>query len=162
MPRREEANPPLYAQVLHRAPGRLRLRLPRHKGDAAALAEIERSFNDCPEVRATQSNPLTGSVLVLHRGDAEAVERYAAERVGLVLDVGALGPEHGLRVARDRIRGLDLRLKESSGGRVGLRSLAFTGLVVAGAVQFYRGMPLPAGLTLLTQAYKLLEGIDDR
>lgn len=147
--------------VVHRARGRLRLRFPQHKGQAAALAALEQQLRQSPLVTATRSNPLTGSLLVLHHGEGEAVEDHVRS-LGVALQDGAQGPEEGLQIARDRLRDLDHRLRERSGGRWGLRSIAFASLVAGGTLQALRGNPLPAGATLLIQAFKLLEDLDER
>tara|TARA_B100000614_G_C14499859_1_gene474219 strand:+ start:430 stop:873 length:444 start_codon:yes stop_codon:yes gene_type:complete len=72
------ARPP-EAFIGHRSPGRLRLKLPDHKGDSSFFARVAETIAALPMVTAVRVNPLTGSVLVLHGGDADAILAHGDE-----------------------------------------------------------------------------------
>lgn len=74
------------AKILHAIPGRIRIRLPRIKGDARRARQIETQVARVPGVRRAEANPLTGSLLL----------RYDLDRVAELLasaPVRALLPE---------------------------------------------------------------------
>jgi hypothetical protein len=52
------------AQIAHRVPGRIRMKIPSAKGDPELLAEIERSFGAIPGIEEVVINPVTGSVVL--------------------------------------------------------------------------------------------------
>jgi hypothetical protein len=52
------------AEVAHHIPGRMRVKLPRMKGRAAALDKIKQSVSKMPGVTSVDTNSTTGSVLV--------------------------------------------------------------------------------------------------
>jgi hypothetical protein len=52
------------AEVVHHIPGRMRVKLPRMKGKAAALDKIKHSISKMPGVTSVATNATTGSVLV--------------------------------------------------------------------------------------------------
>lgn len=66
------AEPPL-ARLVHASPGRLRLRLPALRGDADRLGALALAVAGIPGVRAAEGRAETGSLLILHRGEAAAV-----------------------------------------------------------------------------------------
>jgi hypothetical protein len=65
------------ALIEHQMPGRLRLRIPSRRGDAAFFAAAEDRLRGAPGLRQVRANPWTGGVLVLHAGDVEAIAGFA-------------------------------------------------------------------------------------
>jgi hypothetical protein len=53
-------------QVVHFLPGRVRLKVPAAKGNAAYIAQVREMFLQVPGVRSLEANPITGSVLILY------------------------------------------------------------------------------------------------
>jgi hypothetical protein len=53
-----------HAEVVHHIPGRMRVKLPRLKGRAAALDKIKQSISNMAGVTSVDTNSTTGSVLV--------------------------------------------------------------------------------------------------
>jgi len=144
------------ARVLHAIPGRVRLRLTADEalGPSAAshLDRLARELVKCPQVVAVSPRPLTGSLVVMHQGNFEAVARFARER-GL-FDAGPARPvpktvlgQIGAQVSR-----ADERVREHSDGRVGLDTVGFYALLAMGGIQILRGNFMPAAAALLLNA----------
>lgn len=156
------------AVVVHRAPGRLRLRVPARRGDADFLGGLGDAFRGSPGVAAVDVNPLTASLLVRFTGDEEPL---LARVPALGLRIGdlaqAAAEEAEAREARrptgnlvdrlaDVVDGIDDELKKGSEGRMDLQSAALLYLVGAGFVQLLRGRALPPAHTLLSQAGQMV------
>src|SRR6516165_6193351 len=52
------------ANVIHHIPGRMRVKLPRAKGNQQLLQQIQHSISPLPGVNKVTINPATGSMLV--------------------------------------------------------------------------------------------------
>jgi hypothetical protein len=70
------------AEVAHAMPGRTRLRLPDHRGDAAFFASVTSGLLSLPGVFDVETRPLTGSVLIAHLNPLEELGD-AARTAGL-------------------------------------------------------------------------------
>jgi hypothetical protein len=141
----------LEARVVHRIPGRARLRISRARGQAAFLAEAERELASSPLVRRVEVSPVTGSILVFHDGPLEEVLAFAKERGVLEAPLDER-PTYPLEtIARD-VAGLDERLRASSDNRWSVGDVGFFGLVAAAIYQVAQGKVLPPAATLLGQA----------
>lgn len=82
---------PPVAEIAHRLPGRMRLRVPALRGAPARLAALAGSLRALPGVTAAAAGPLTGTLLLHHAGDFEAL-RATAEAQGLLRFADAPGP----------------------------------------------------------------------
>lgn len=71
--------PPL-AQLVHRLPGRVRLRVPALRGAPARLEALAVALRGLPGVTAAEAGPLTGALLLHHEGSLEALREAAAGR----------------------------------------------------------------------------------
>ncbi len=60
-------------QVLHRLPGRLRLRLEKLRGNDALASVVSSRLAVVPGIRSVEVNPLTGSVLLQYDKRVEVV-----------------------------------------------------------------------------------------
>lgn len=56
------------ACIAHRTAGRLRLKVPGRRHDAAFFADLERELVAQPGIVSVQANPMTASILVVHDG----------------------------------------------------------------------------------------------
>ena len=155
------------AHVVHATVGRARLRLPSMKGDERFFARVREELRQLPSVRDVHVNALTGSVLVRHDGDFDAIARDAHERDLFdvegprVVDVeappsptAARATEHVREVLLHADEAIRLRTK----GAIDLRIVAFSALVAGSAYQLVQGKFLPAGGTMLAQAMSVLFG----
>ena len=68
------------ARVSHTLPGRTRIRIEEKRGDEAYFAALKQALTESSDVLAVETNSLTGSVLMYHKGDGLAVWRYAEEK----------------------------------------------------------------------------------
>lgn len=144
------------AYVVHRMRGRTRVRIPSQKAHPEYFAVLEKALLECPGVQGITTSAVTGSVVVQHEADLDAVVQFAADR-GL-FRVEPLNPESDQLLAgiHDRLGVLDAQLKDRTEGQWGLGSLSFYGLLGASVYQLYKGEFLPAGGTLFIQAFKVL------
>src|SRR5437870_10057613 len=53
-------------QIIHALPGRVRVRLPRLKGNTSLAGEVERTLTALQGIRHVEASTTTGSVLVLY------------------------------------------------------------------------------------------------
>jgi len=70
-------------QLIHTLPGRVRVRLPRLKGDAALAGEIERALTPLAGIQHVEASTTTGSVLVLY--EPRLLESLDIEAIGSLL-----------------------------------------------------------------------------
>lgn len=145
------------AALVHKSPGRARLRIARRRNDADYFAALAQVLGECAGVEHVEANPRTASVLVLHTTELGAIFSYAEQRE-LFARPTVTANEWVLETVADRMSAMDERLLERSDGQWGLSSLAFYGLLAATGYQVYRGNLLPAAETLLQHTLKLLEG----
>lgn len=61
----------MHRAAFHRTPGRIRVRIPSAKGDTEFLEEARAALAALPGVIEVSSNPLTGSLLILHLPEVE-------------------------------------------------------------------------------------------
>jgi Heavy metal associated domain 2 len=62
----------------HAIPGRMRIRIRSRRGDKDFFASLVHSLREVEDVKEVVANPHTGSVLVFHSGEADAVARVVA------------------------------------------------------------------------------------
>lgn len=78
-------------EIIHHLPGRLRVRVPEVKSDAAFATSLEQRLRSVRGVRAAQANPLTGSVLV-HYDRARSRSVFGALNSMAAVSTSALTP----------------------------------------------------------------------
>jgi hypothetical protein len=145
------------AFVAHAAPGRTRFKIPARRRDGQYFATVEQRLPKAPDVEQVQTNPLTGSVLIHHRGSPEALHKYAEEQE--LFRVSTLG-ERASRLLAQRGKSLDRQLRELTGEYFDLRSITLIMLVSIGMVQVLRGQLVGSALTIFWYASTLLDGPD--
>src|SRR5262245_34212998 len=103
----------LPIQIVHFLPGRVRVKLPRLKGNASLAGEVERTLTALQGIRHVETSTTTGSVLVLYEPhlltslDLETVGSLMelAEALGLSFeDVDMDTLQHWLHVATNGTR----------------------------------------------------------
>lgn len=98
---------PLQVEVAHRLAARTRLRCTQLRGDAAGLASLATRLAAVPGVTATETNPLTGSLLIHHAPHLAPVVIEAAlapvaaltGRADALTKPSGAGLDHGQRLA---------------------------------------------------------------
>jgi hypothetical protein len=127
------------AQVAHRLPGRLRIRVPDRRGDRDWAAAAVAGLAACPGVRAVRARALTGSLVIDYDGDVADVARFAARHGLFVL----ASPEAGEPTLLDQLNlqtmQLNAAMQRFAGGGADLwLSLSFVCFTLA-LVQVQRG-----------------------
>ena len=128
------------AIIVHRMPGRIRIRVPSKRGNIAYFATAKESLSSFRGVEGVEVAPFTGSILLRCKGPVDDVTGWARSQ-GLF----AIKEEQRIRVTSfhdsvaDRFAALDERIKTVTGQGFDLPGLAFLALMVAGIYQIARG-----------------------
>lgn len=144
------------AYVIHRAPGRARLKIPERRNDRRFFAELAERMTGCAGVERIEANPTTGSVLVMHAGEFEPILEFAREqRIFAPAEPDAGQPTIAQRL-RGEFRAMDGALRRSTDGQIDISMAVFLLLVAASVVQLFRGRVFGPASTLLLSASSLL------
>jgi len=144
------------AWLTHNIDGRARIRLPQRRGDAAYLTKVAGELQAIPQVIDVQPNPLTGGLLVQHRGALEPIlERARSQGLFDVSPEAPEGPPVGEQLRR-QFRELSTGLQQATSGQTDLASVIFLVLLVGAVVQLLRGNFLAPAATLLWYAASVL------
>ena len=128
------------ALVVHKMAGRIRIRVPSQKGNAAYFASVKEALSACVGVEGVEVAPFTGSILVRCHGPTEGVIGWAQSQ-GLFV----VRQEQSIKVTAfhdavaSRFGALDDRIRAVTGEGFDLPGLAFLGLMGAGIYQIARG-----------------------
>lgn len=141
-------------RITHKMPGRLRVKVLPRKSDRDYFTSLAGELLKVPGVSNVETNPLTGSVLILHETEPRKIIDYANEnglfRILLENNHGNSGAASQnprrltLRIA-DVFRQTDSKMLEATGGQIDIGGAAFLALVGVGVYQIARGnfMALP-------------------
>lgn len=152
--------PGVRAELLHRSPGRLRLRVPALRRDDQALAGLANAVEAVAGVIAVTPNPLTATLLVRHTAaDDEALLSELGRRTGLALESADAFTDTLAEVARS-FQARRAALRQRTGIDLDPRTLAFYVLLGIGLVQLARGNVMVPATTALWYATSLLPGVD--
>lgn len=161
-------------EVVHRLPGRLRLRLWWLREHAERAAPVADAVSDLPGVIRAEVRRYTGSILVEYdpaRADEEsiiaAVERVSGGRVASeaeaeTIEIDQLARsayEEGAEIARaatSLIKGLDAEVLHYTEGRADAATLAALAFLGAGAVEVLVSgeLPMPPWFQLAWWAFR--------
>ncbi|AKF10223.1 hypothetical protein DB32_007372 [Sandaracinus amylolyticus] len=147
------------AFAVHRTRRRARLRVPERRGDAAFFERLADALRAAPGVIEVRADPRTAGVLVRHDGELDVIAAHAT-RSGLVT-WREQGDRDVLAELRERMRATDAELHARTQGRWSLDSIAFFALLGAGLFQVASGSILPAGVSMLTKAFSMVEHRED-
>jgi hypothetical protein len=149
------ANQLPQAFVTHQIRGRIRLRVPAMRNQTAYFENLRQRLSTLPGLRRLTTNTRTGSVLIEHTGEIEALES-----IGPRLDLFELGSRPHPHSLNEMFYAAGVKpdsfLKSVSDGRVELSSVAILALAGLGISQIVKGHALPAGWTLLWNAATLV------
>lgn len=67
------------AHVEHHLPKRVRLRIPSRRSDSEFFAATAEQLLHAPGIRTVRANPTTGSIIIEHRGEWNAIAAFARE-----------------------------------------------------------------------------------
>ena len=128
-----------HAYAVHRLPGRVRLRVPSRRNDRPFFDELARRLRRLDAVTGVQTNAVTGSVLVEHKGEiADLAKAILGGDAGDLVELGLSLPPVARRL-RAEIAGIDEAVQRFTGGAIDLGTLASFGLLTLAALQILRG-----------------------
>ena len=158
-------------RVAHATKGRIRLKVPRGKGDPEALNAVAESFRKIPGIERVETNPLTGCIVLSYDPDrqAEFALGFERRRAALEEEVGkppqtdidkfALAIEReaeflsqhsaGARAFVDFCRRLDHDIKVASRNNFDLKLLLASGIVAATVLEIGATAATPVWITLV-------------
>lgn len=142
------------AYLVHKAPGRLRLRVPGMRGDVPFFRDLVARISPLEDIEAVRANPDTGGILILHRRDAQqAVLDRLASAGNLTADEYV--PPSAFSRAIAGLGKLDEVLARETRGGSSLSSVVFLLLVGMALAQIARGQVMAPASSLLWYALDL-------
>jgi hypothetical protein len=144
------------AYIVHSIQDRIRFHIPSRKRDAAYFTELEKAFAACNTVLAVETDPLTASILLKHKGDPADLTQYALEHRLFASPPPAVAVNPPIVAVASRLEQLDQTVQRMTQGAFDLNGIAFVGLVGAGLFQVWRGRTLGSATSLLSYAVALL------
>ncbi len=134
------------ARVVHRVPGRLRLRIEGKRGDRDWFDDVATTLAMVPGVDGVATSARTSSLKLRHSVPAEALFEAAAAR-GLFTVEGGAG---------DAVEGSPTARLWAAAGGFGVKESVAALLIAAALRQVVRGQIMPPAVTLLAYAATLL------
>lgn len=135
------------AEIQHAMTGRVRVRIPEKRGDRSYFEWVAGALREMPEVETVETNPLTGSVLVFHRTDANSIV-HRAEQAELFHVIAAAPREIPTIKAQHLLTAVDSRIASATSGGWDLNSLLMVVCAVAGGWQVARQNVWPAAASM--------------
>ncbi len=149
------------AQIVHRLPGRLRLKISEKRRDTAWFGEITPRLEKLAGVQQVEISPLSGSVLIRYEPHEPLEQRLRRSGILEITDPAA-SPPPVLDTLTDVVSRSDKALERRTGGRANLRSLLILVLVVLAIVQTLRGRIMIPAISLVIFATQLALHAKDR
>jgi len=134
------------AYVSHRAPQRLRIRIPSEKGNSSFFSGLIDRFAACPGVEEIKVNAQIGSALIL--GDTKVATDFAKKNELFHLKPVSRPRKTFFAGVADTFRSYDKNLRQITGGELDISSLVFLSLLISGIWQIAKGnLGMPAWYT---------------
>ena len=143
------------AYILHRLPGRVRLKIPDRMGDPAYFAELEKQLPAYTKFKKIQANPETGSLLLTDgKIDLDDLSDYAKENDLFVVSEAPAPAKPLSDNFMAPITGANAALKTRTAGRLDLAEIAFLAMMGFGIFRLIRGkLSAPPWYTAFWYAY---------
>ncbi len=125
------------AWVVHRTPGRLRLKIPSKKGDACYFGSLRERFSSLPGIVRTEANPATASFLLLVEPGRDIALEDSAQ--GLFMLRGEEPRETLQERTVNRISEINDEVRKFTAGELDLQTIAFVGFLGLGIYQISIG-----------------------
>jgi hypothetical protein len=156
------------AVVAHVSQGRVRLKIPAKKRDAAFFSRLGQLLTPLPGIERVEVNPLTGSVLVVHRLNLTSREDFdvlaaSSEKSGLFTlaphytQTAAPRPVPLARSVAASVATLNDQVKDLTGGIVDVPTLAIAALIAISIRQMREGVVFIPAISALWYASSLLK-----
>jgi hypothetical protein len=127
------------AYLVHRTPGRLRLKIPSRKGDISYFASLGKQLSGLDGVDKVMVNPLTGSALFIHNANRAMIAEYAMANNLFSLKRLDSYPTGLQQRVSETFNGFNAQMKVLTCGEIDMGGLAFLALLGAGIYQISRG-----------------------
>ena len=159
------------AYVYHHLPGRLRLRIPAVKGEAAALQEISSAIASTPGINQVEYNPVTGSILIQYSADHyKNLRALESSLEGSALSIapnhaghGSHRHKYGRSIAARRVdsffKQIDHEIRMATDNEVDLKFILPFGVGILGLLALRYSSTTPLWLTLLIFAFNSFLGL---
>jgi hypothetical protein len=136
--------------------GRVRLHIPSKKHDPEYFARVGQKLTELEGVQAVRTDSRTGSLLITHEGELDAISRFA-ERHGLFSLITTTAAAVLLAdKLTDQVGDLDEGLIQFTRGQMDLKSMMVLALAAGAAFQVLRKQVLPPAFTLVWTALALV------
>ncbi len=145
-----------HAHIRHRMPGRVRLHIPSKKHDPEYFARVGQKLTELEGVHAVKTDSRTGSLLITHEAEVEAIGRFAEQHGLFSLITTTAAAVMLAEKLSDHIGDLDEGLVQFTRGHVDLKSMMVVFLVGGAAFQVLRKQVLPPAFTLAWAALALV------
>lgn len=127
---------------------------------SAYFLSLEQRLSGCPGVSALETNPVTGSVLVMHTSSIAAIAEYAEHKDLFRIEAipsARIPAQAPFTVAvAEKFTAFDKEVSKLSGGGLDVPSLAFLAFVGMAVNQMREGHTIPPAITLLWYAASVL------
>jgi hypothetical protein len=127
----------------HQLPGRVRLKISSKRGDVSFFQSIVQRLVDHPDIDELSANPQTGSILILHSGDVDAIAHFAAQRG--IFEMRRREPISAPARAKKSTDAAALEVRPLTAAAVGLSGL--------GLYQITQGQPLGSAVENFWNAF---------
>jgi hypothetical protein len=141
------------ARIVHRLPGRLRIKFDKQKGNVAFFSMLSSELRTCPGVLDVTANPVTASALIQHTGaESKVLQFAAAHRLFKVITSNGSPADTQVRMVAG-LGSINRDIKRVSGGSMDLNALVVLGLTGLAIQQAIEGNVMAPALSLLWYAY---------
>lgn len=141
------------ARIVHRLPGRLRIRVDSQKRNGAFFSMLSNELRACPGVLDVTVSPVTASVLIQHTAAEAKLLRFVAAR--RLFNLVASNESHADIQAQMTagMRGFSRDLQSVTGDTLDLNALIVMGLAGLAIQQAINGNIMAPAVSLLWYAY---------
>jgi len=151
-----------HAIVVHRLPGRVRLRIHDRRGDAAYFSQLSESLGRFENVRNARANPVTGSIALEFTGSLEDLVRQALRDDGLAVLESAVADRNArVEAGGNRVATAVPPINLVSGREIDRMFMLGSALLVVALIQTFRGQLFPPAFSVFwyaREAFSLAEG----
>lgn len=150
------------AYVVHALPGRVRIKIPSRRGDAAYFVQLQSELSRCKGVAAIQANLRAASVLIAFAptGDLNTIASFARKKKLFNLEAEAQLPQQSIgEIAAAQLNFVDRLLATGSRGHIDLQSSFFVLFLGLALRQIWRGEIMMPAIPLLWTALGLLKDL---